>query len=199
MIKRRSKIAKLPKDIQFQVNTMIDEGATYPSIVDWLAAKGYPDITVDTLYQWKEGGFQDWLAQQQQTERARALFQWEAEFLLQHPEITLTPPPSFSEPVNSRHSWTKSMSFRLRARFLSIPRITPAVSTPWPASPASPSTCNSTRTACNSKLKSTATSLNSGPKLKKPKTNHPIPKSQSARNRSTRSRRNSTYSETHLP
>jgi hypothetical protein len=88
MIKRRSKIAKLPKDIQLQLNTMLDEGATYPSIVDWLATKGCPDITVDTLYQWKEGGFQDWLAQQQQTERAKALFQWEAEFLLQHPEVT---------------------------------------------------------------------------------------------------------------
>jgi len=88
MTKRRSRIARLPKDIQVQVNAMIDEGATYPSIVDWLAAKGYSEITVDTLYQWKEGGFQDWLVQQQQTERARALFFWEAEFLLHHPGIT---------------------------------------------------------------------------------------------------------------
>jgi hypothetical protein len=76
MIKRRSKIAKLPKDIQLQLNTMLDEGATYQSIVDWLATKGFHDFTIDTVYQWKEGGFQDWLRQQQRIDRANALLQW---------------------------------------------------------------------------------------------------------------------------
>jgi len=76
MIKRRSKISKLPKDIRNQVNVMLDEEATYQTIIDWLESKGYSGFTGDCLYQWKEGGFQDWLNKQAQLESARSLREW---------------------------------------------------------------------------------------------------------------------------
>ena len=76
MVKRRSKICKLPKDIRHQVNVMLDEEATYQTIIDWLASKGFSGITPDCLYQWKEGGFQDWLSRQAQLDIARGLRDW---------------------------------------------------------------------------------------------------------------------------
>jgi hypothetical protein len=89
MIKRRSKVAKLPKEMQHQVNTMLDEGATYQSIVDWLASKGFSDFTVDCLYQWKEGGFQDWLANQQRLEQTHGLRQWATQVAMKNDLATV--------------------------------------------------------------------------------------------------------------
>ena len=88
MTKRRSKISKLPKDIQDQVNTMLDEGATYQSIVDWLTTKGHPDFNLDNLHQWKEGGFQDWLHEQRRIERSKALMGWGAHLVAENPGFT---------------------------------------------------------------------------------------------------------------
>lgn len=76
MRKRRSNICKLPKEIRTQVNVMLDEEATYQTIIDWLESKGFTGFTPDCLYQWKEGGFQDWLNRQTQLENARGLREW---------------------------------------------------------------------------------------------------------------------------
>src|SRR5687767_8029836 len=76
MPKRRSQISKLPKEIRLQVNMMLEESATYQTISDWLASKGYPDISTDCLYHWEEGGFQDWLNSQSQLDHARGLREW---------------------------------------------------------------------------------------------------------------------------
>lgn len=87
MTKRRSKITKLPKEIQDQLNNMLDEGATYQSIADWLLAQGFPDFTVENIFHWKEGGFQDWLHHQQRTERVNALMQWGADLITHNPAL----------------------------------------------------------------------------------------------------------------
>jgi uncharacterized protein DUF3486 len=76
MVKRRSRIAKLPREVRNQVNVMLDEGATYQSVVDWLHGKGYPECTVDMVFQWKKGGFQDWLRDERRADSERSLRDW---------------------------------------------------------------------------------------------------------------------------
>jgi len=74
--KRRSKVARLPKAIREQLNLMLEEGATYRVIIDWLTSKGHPDFNVNNLFHWKEGGYQDWRLEQQRKEETKALRQW---------------------------------------------------------------------------------------------------------------------------
>ena len=76
--KRRSKIARLPKSIRHELNLMLDEGATYTAIIEWLASKGHPGFNENNLFHWKEGGYQDWLQEQERKEQARALRDWSA-------------------------------------------------------------------------------------------------------------------------
>ena len=64
--RRNGKVAHLPKAVREQVNLQLDEGKTYAEIMAWLADNGYPDFTYDNIFQWKEGGFQDWLKHQDQ-------------------------------------------------------------------------------------------------------------------------------------
>jgi hypothetical protein len=76
MSTRRSFIARLPKEVRQQVNTMLEDGATYQSIIDWLVSKGFPQFTPDCIMNWKNGGFQDWLRAQHDIESAKALREW---------------------------------------------------------------------------------------------------------------------------
>ena len=76
MTKRRSRIAKLPREVRNQVNVMLDEGATYQQVVDWLHGKGHSECTVDMVFQWKEGGFQDWLKDERRADSERSLREW---------------------------------------------------------------------------------------------------------------------------
>ena len=64
--KRRDKLARLPRKIRDQVNAMLDNGATYDQIIDWLAQNGHPGFNKANLHNWQRGGYQDWL---HQTER----------------------------------------------------------------------------------------------------------------------------------
>ena len=74
--KRRSKIVHLPKNIQEELNGMLDEGATYHTIIDWLASKGHPDFNENHLFHWRKGGYQDWRQEQERKGEANALRQW---------------------------------------------------------------------------------------------------------------------------
>lgn len=76
--KRRSKIARLPKAIRDEINLMLYEGAAYQTIIDWLASKDHPGFNVNNLFHWNEGGYQDWLQEQERKLEARALRQWSA-------------------------------------------------------------------------------------------------------------------------
>ena len=66
----------MPRGVRNQVNIMLEEGATYQSVVDWLHAEGYPEATVDMVFQWKEGGFQDWLQDERRADSERSLREW---------------------------------------------------------------------------------------------------------------------------
>jgi hypothetical protein len=76
--KRRSKIARLPKAIRDEINLMLDEGATYQTVIEWLASRGHPDFSKNNLFHWKNGGYQDWLQEKERKEQARALRSWSA-------------------------------------------------------------------------------------------------------------------------
>ena len=76
--KRRSKITRLPKEIREELNSRLENGATYVSVIDWLASKGHSDFNESNLSWWKNGGYQDWLRDQERKQESRALRNWSA-------------------------------------------------------------------------------------------------------------------------
>jgi hypothetical protein len=71
--RRNGKVARLPRDVREQVNQMLDDGSPYQPIIDWLDANGHPGFLVDHISNWKDGGFQDWLAHQDQLSDSQVL------------------------------------------------------------------------------------------------------------------------------
>lgn len=70
--RRTGKIARLPFDIRTEVNQWLRDGVPYAQIIAFLAAKGYdgstesrPTINEQNLTNWKDGGHQDWLKEQE--------------------------------------------------------------------------------------------------------------------------------------
>lgn len=59
--KPRSKIARLPIDIQHHLNAMLAGGRPYPEIIHWLNTHGYPGFNKVNLHSWKTTALQDWL------------------------------------------------------------------------------------------------------------------------------------------
>ena len=57
----RSKIARLPKEIQDNLNAMLAAGCPYMDIIRDLNAQGYPGLNKVNLHTWKLTGFQNWL------------------------------------------------------------------------------------------------------------------------------------------
>ena len=70
MAKRNGKVARLPKDIREIINRMLDDGAQYQSIIRELDMHrhrwpdGVKEFTDGNLSEWHQGGYQDWLCQQ---------------------------------------------------------------------------------------------------------------------------------------
>src|SRR4051812_31259145 len=85
---RRGKIARLPKAVRDQINQMLRDGAAYETIIQKLNSTPgilpYP-ISQHNLSQWKRGGYQHWLDQQEWREDMRAK-QADAVDLLQESE-----------------------------------------------------------------------------------------------------------------
>jgi hypothetical protein len=63
--RRTGKIARLRKDLRDQVNTMLRDGAPYAQIIRYLAQNGADEINDQNLTNWKDGGYQDWLKEQE--------------------------------------------------------------------------------------------------------------------------------------
>ena len=73
---RTGKIARLPREIREQLNRRLQDGEMGNRLVEWLnsmpetkkvlaADFGGRDISVQNLTEWKQGGYQDWLARQE--------------------------------------------------------------------------------------------------------------------------------------
>lgn len=76
MIHRRSKIARLPREVREQVNEFLDDAVEYQRILDWLAQNGHGGFQMYHLTRWKETGYLDWLARHQHTEELETKLDW---------------------------------------------------------------------------------------------------------------------------
>ena len=99
---RIGKIARLPADIRSQLNSRLHEGLEGKSILVWL--NGLPQvqeilaqsfdhrpITEQNLSDWRQGGYQDWLAHEDVLAHARELAAG------RHELQTLAPGQSFAD------------------------------------------------------------------------------------------------------
>jgi len=81
---RTGKIARLPREIRTQLNRRLSDGEKARRLVEWL--NSLPDvrailesdfagreITEQNLYEWKQGGYPEWLAHQDAVARAAEL------------------------------------------------------------------------------------------------------------------------------
>jgi len=81
---RTGKIARLPAAVRHELNRRLNNGALGRELVPWLNAlpgvqqvlahrfAGHP-ITEDNISAWRQGGFQDWLLQEERRDRLREL------------------------------------------------------------------------------------------------------------------------------
>ena len=70
----QGKVARLPNEIRNLVNTMLNAGASYSTVVRRLTELGHPGFTIFSICRWRKGGYEDWLAAQDRAdlERLRA-------------------------------------------------------------------------------------------------------------------------------
>ena len=81
---RLGKIARLPRDIREQLNIRLSNGEVGRELVEWLnhlpetqtvlaAYFGRRPINDQNLTEWKQGGYEEWLRQQEDCVHARML------------------------------------------------------------------------------------------------------------------------------
>ncbi len=89
--RRKGHIARLPKALRDKVNSMLDDGATYGAIIEELNKSTNPPlphpVTEDNVGTWKEGGYQDYLRNQQYLDEIR-LRQYPSEDFAQNFDAT---------------------------------------------------------------------------------------------------------------
>lgn len=69
--RRTGKIARLPKDLRDIINLMLRDGATNDEIRDRLSFHK-EELNDQNILNWKEGGYQDWLKDQERLDDMRA-------------------------------------------------------------------------------------------------------------------------------
>jgi hypothetical protein len=69
--RRNGKIARLPKETRDMINRMLDDGIPYHVIIDELGEAG-EGLNAQNLTNWKKGGYQEWVKNQDLIERTRA-------------------------------------------------------------------------------------------------------------------------------
>src|SRR3954467_14974114 len=68
--RRNGKIARLPKQTRDMLNRMLDDGLPYRIIIDELGEAG-EGLNLQNLTNWKQGGYQDWVKNQELIEQLR--------------------------------------------------------------------------------------------------------------------------------
>ena len=64
---RQGKVARLPKAVRDRINNMLLDGVPYPDIVEQLGLQTN-GIGASHIGEWKPGGYQDWLRDQQRVD-----------------------------------------------------------------------------------------------------------------------------------
>jgi len=77
---RNGKIARLPKATRDIINRMLDDGLPYHVIIDELGEAG-EGLNTQNLTNWKQGGYQDYLKNQEIIARAKAQMESALDFL----------------------------------------------------------------------------------------------------------------------
>src|SRR4051812_17800637 len=81
---RKGKIARLPKKLRDVVNLMIQDGATFEQIKTMLEKHDVFGLAKQNLTNWREGGYQDWLKEQERLEDMRAKREFALEVVRQN-------------------------------------------------------------------------------------------------------------------
>jgi len=87
MIHRRSKIARLPREIRDQVNEFMDNHTEYQRILDWLAERGHSGFQMYDITRWKDTGYVDWLARNQHADELEIKLDWVQKLASDSPTI----------------------------------------------------------------------------------------------------------------
>ena len=69
--RRNGNVARLAKETRDKINGMIRDGIPYKGIIEKLGPEG-KELDKSNLSRWKDGGYQDWLAEQAFITRVRA-------------------------------------------------------------------------------------------------------------------------------
>ena len=69
--RHNGKVARLPKDLRDKINLMIQDGVTYPAILQNLGEAG-KGLNIMNLSRWKDTGYKDWLLEQTWLDQTRA-------------------------------------------------------------------------------------------------------------------------------
>ncbi len=69
--RRTGRIARLPKEIRWRINEMLDDGLPYLEIIRQLGEHG-KDLNEDVLHRWKNGGYQDHIREQRLLDQTAA-------------------------------------------------------------------------------------------------------------------------------
>jgi hypothetical protein len=69
--RHNGKVARLPKDLRDKINIMLQDGVTYPAILQSLGEPG-KGLNVMNLSRWKDTGYKDWLLEQTWLDHTRA-------------------------------------------------------------------------------------------------------------------------------
>jgi hypothetical protein len=64
-------IARLPKEIRWRINALMDDGISYPEIIDSLGEQG-KDVSEDMLSRWKKTGYLDHCREQRLLDQCAA-------------------------------------------------------------------------------------------------------------------------------
>jgi hypothetical protein len=62
------KIAALPWTVQEEVNRLLEDGARYRQVAEWLDRNGHPGIVARGVCNWYHSGYQNWLDQKRRLE-----------------------------------------------------------------------------------------------------------------------------------
>lgn len=66
--RRKGKVAQLTFELRTQVNVMLRDGKTYLEICAFLSGQDEPGFNEMNISNWKDGGYQDWLKEQERLE-----------------------------------------------------------------------------------------------------------------------------------
>lgn|SRR3990167_1907362 len=69
---RTGKIARAPFEVRTRVNELMRDGATAAKIIAFLDSKGIAGLNHQNVTNWREGGYQDWLKEQERLQDMRA-------------------------------------------------------------------------------------------------------------------------------